>query len=591
MVDDFSKGFGVRLRALRESRGWGRSEVPGCTQFQILTWEQGKALARPAEIVRLAKLFGVTTDHLLCGEEATPEGNPRDAQGTLLLSRAAETEIRAREVIPFRLDREGSWGQRVDAFWIVNARGVDAVPVLQPGDVLLLQQLTPNQGPPDDPACLLAWVKPGQRLELFYQSEVKPVDGQSAGVFTVTLPDGRREAVGEQDTLYWTVAVARRMWAVGKDPWATPSAPGAEVEWFAAQRGLPVVAVGAVLRILEAALASSQDVAEPAGGRRGQADEAKRLVERSLQLLQDGDGSASALGETLNAALQALRALDGSEPRKTTADGLAEIGAEAVSLIDGGSTDARLVRALREAARQLGPLLRESSQPPNDLVRMAEAARVIGVSRQAVQQAVMSRRLPTYGEGKVRLVSLREARMLVGGPVPGVARAGREAGGDGQGAAPESMIAAGMEDGDSSASTATPDTGGPRRVLLADIVADRTVRFEPGIRDSLREWAPWVDAEPDDETYRRNIANPPEDTPPPFDYNHYDEWETVMSAAHGLQWWEYEEGLKREQFAAFVRRMETTYRTDPSKRGRMWESSWKYYGPFGALPSDDDEKA
>ena len=104
------------------------------------------------------------------------------------------------------------------------------------------------------------------------------------------------------------------------------------------------------------------------------------------------------------------------------------------------------------------------------------------------------------------------------------------------------------------------------------------------MRDDLRAWAAWADAEIDPEAYRRNIANPPGDTPPPFDYHHYDEWETVMSAAHGLQWWEYPEEHRRLAFARFLGRMAEVYRDAPDKRARMWEASLQSYGPLGEGP-------
>jgi transcriptional regulator with XRE-family HTH domain len=59
---------------------------------------------------------------------------------------------------------------------------------------------------------------------------------------------------------------------------------------------------------------------------------------------------------------------------------------------------------------------------PDDAVTLTEAAKVIGVSRQAIHLAVALGRLRAHGEGRSRRVSLREARAAVTGP-----RRGRKA--------------------------------------------------------------------------------------------------------------------------------------------------------------------
>jgi transcriptional regulator with XRE-family HTH domain len=72
-------GFKENLKRLRAERGWSqdqtakRADVPTRT-YQ--NWEVGPREPRLAAVVRLARVFGVTTDELLAGvgeEEPAPE--------------------------------------------------------------------------------------------------------------------------------------------------------------------------------------------------------------------------------------------------------------------------------------------------------------------------------------------------------------------------------------------------------------------------------------------------------------------------------------------------------------------------------------
>ena len=313
--------------------------------------------------------------------------------------------------------------------------------------------------------------QPGRRPRL--RRVLRPVPpSDDDGEIVLAVRGGQAEALTPGDALYRVVAVVRPTWLGDEGPGGPRAkehrSEQKEVQHLAAVAGMPVP-------VLEAAVGAAREAA--------------------LELL-------------------------------------AQVGAAAVALVDGGTTDPRLLRAVRAMAQRMGPVVRQSEAQPTDLVSRAEAARLIGASHQAVYLAVSAGRLPTYGEGEARLVSLREARMLVGGPSIAVSRPPQGAGGDGQESAVESAPSLGTDEvgwhgataaesapphhASETAPTATerPEAETSPRVLLADIVADRTLRF---LRDKLREWVRWVDAEPDGQTYQRNIANPPEDTPPPLD--------------------------------------------------------------------------
>lgn len=64
--------FGEKLLNLRRARGWTQEELADkiCVTRQALSkWEANSALPDTKNVVSLARLFGVTTDYLLCEDE------------------------------------------------------------------------------------------------------------------------------------------------------------------------------------------------------------------------------------------------------------------------------------------------------------------------------------------------------------------------------------------------------------------------------------------------------------------------------------------------------------------------------------------
>lgn len=574
MISANAHEFGTRLRALREIRDWNQHEVPGFSRAQVVRWETGAGFPRPADIVRLAELFGVTTDYLLRGEEAAAGALQRDPHGTLLLSRATSDEAGIRQVVPFRLDHEGNlWGHRIDAFWVADARAEADVDGLHAGDALLLARTSLETVREDQTGPLYAVAQPGRRPTLLRVLRLMPPPDEDGEIMLVVR--GRQpETVAPGEALYRVVAVVRPAGLLDGGAGGTrdPNATEHRSEQEAVQRLAAVAGVPAP--VLEAAVGAAHEAVE--------------------------DGATVRTEPPDVAALESL----------------AQVGAEAVALVDGGSTDPRLLRAVRAIARRMGRLVRQSEEQPTDLVSMAEAARLIGVTRQAVHLAVTSGRLPTYGDGRVGRVSLREARMLVGGDAadPAASRRGRGASPGGQtgpkdadspGSEAHRQVAGpddqetrpdpaqgqgrggpGAAPEDAAARDAEPE---PRRVLLADLVVNPPEPLEANVAAKMHEWVRWADARYDDQTMLLYEQDPPADLPPPWDYHHYDYWETRRSAARGLQWWEYPKEHKLAEYARFIRRMEEMYRDgDQKRRSALWATAREEYGPDAPLPDDDD---
>ena len=315
---------------------------------------------------------------------------------------------------------------------------------------------------------------------------------------------------------------------------------------------------------------------------------------------------ALAAAEGIRPALLAalIRALKESplierEYRDTVDEETAAAAAAMLALIEARSHSLALRALLRSVARNLQGMFEDGwADVPTDLASIDEAAAHAGVSRHSIDAAIRAGRLPGYRQpdGAWR-VSLRELRLAVGSPgivrrfvsnLPPLGEVRSPAVPEPsppRAAPPETVPAA-------AAAVAapfpeSPPAADPRRLRVADIASDPAVPLEqehPRLRDEMRAWAAWADAEVDREAYRRNIASPPEDAPPPFDFEHYDQWETVLSAGHGLQWWEYPEEHRRLAFARFLGRMAEMYRDEPDKRARMWEASLESYGPLGERP-------
>ncbi|WP_195854397.1 helix-turn-helix domain-containing protein [Aerococcus tenax] len=60
---------GERIKALREGRGWTKQKLSDLLEMKSYTsitkWEQGNNLPRGGEIIKLCKLFDVSSDYLL----------------------------------------------------------------------------------------------------------------------------------------------------------------------------------------------------------------------------------------------------------------------------------------------------------------------------------------------------------------------------------------------------------------------------------------------------------------------------------------------------------------------------------------------
>ena len=68
--------IGNQIEALREQNSWTQAELARKLGVHVQTvgrWERGQSLPDAADIVHLAKLFKVTSDHLLF-EGAPPDG-------------------------------------------------------------------------------------------------------------------------------------------------------------------------------------------------------------------------------------------------------------------------------------------------------------------------------------------------------------------------------------------------------------------------------------------------------------------------------------------------------------------------------------
>lgn len=64
--------FGEKLLNLRRARGWTQEDLAdkiGVTRQALSKWDANSALPDTKNVVALAKLFGVTTDYLLCEDD------------------------------------------------------------------------------------------------------------------------------------------------------------------------------------------------------------------------------------------------------------------------------------------------------------------------------------------------------------------------------------------------------------------------------------------------------------------------------------------------------------------------------------------
>ncbi len=75
-----NNGFGVRLKGLRERDGLTQEQVAAelrsatetTTTGSVSRWERGLGYPHAGQVIALAKLFKVSTDHLLLGQASEP---------------------------------------------------------------------------------------------------------------------------------------------------------------------------------------------------------------------------------------------------------------------------------------------------------------------------------------------------------------------------------------------------------------------------------------------------------------------------------------------------------------------------------------
>ena len=82
--------FGEKLQELRKARGWSQEELAGqihVSRQALSKWESGGAVPDTENIIALSRLFGVTTDYLLCRTD--------DPHFTVLPQREGEKEDNA----------------------------------------------------------------------------------------------------------------------------------------------------------------------------------------------------------------------------------------------------------------------------------------------------------------------------------------------------------------------------------------------------------------------------------------------------------------------------------------------------------------
>lgn len=73
------KGFGSRLRELRERQGLSQLELAQKVDLhmsQVSRYERENSLPTAEKLIRLARILGVSTDELLQGPRGTPSSGP-----------------------------------------------------------------------------------------------------------------------------------------------------------------------------------------------------------------------------------------------------------------------------------------------------------------------------------------------------------------------------------------------------------------------------------------------------------------------------------------------------------------------------------
>ena len=400
-----SDGVGVRFRALRERRGWSQYDVPGFTKAQVVAWERGRSLPRAQDLVRLADLFGVSTDYLLRGMApplggtgATGSGRgPGDrdagvADTVSTLVPVVPPDSSDFPIPPLRLLPAGDplgLSEEVDSLAVVRPPEAGFARLqrlwpgwLLPGDALLLRtvvsatQLTPRR-PPPGAWCLLVTRGPANEPEyrMFKAagSALERLDRPDPGAWWWARDeDGQPWLVvpHQGGAVYEVVYVIRSAAAVAGLEGAAP--PQQTVEGLAAAVGVPAI-----------------------------------LLQSAIGALQEWEWSADRSPPIAAAVV---------EEDAAPVDVAAAYAARCLAVLAGVRDVPRLAGALRAFVDGLARAQEQASPEPADLVTQTEAGRAIGVSKEAIRQAVERGRIQGYGTPP--RVSLREARLMVG-PRPG----------------------------------------------------------------------------------------------------------------------------------------------------------------------------
>ena len=68
-IEHHRKISGIRIKELRESKGWTKAELANrlCMKSytSVTRWEDGSNLPRGLEIIKMAEMFDVSTDYIL----------------------------------------------------------------------------------------------------------------------------------------------------------------------------------------------------------------------------------------------------------------------------------------------------------------------------------------------------------------------------------------------------------------------------------------------------------------------------------------------------------------------------------------------
>lgn len=99
--------LGPRIAVLRRSAGWSQSELAnrlGISPSAVGMYEQGRRQPSAEGLVRLAELFGVSTDYLLTGRAETPQETAAVREAAAMTLADADRRLCKRDHRPFTRD-------------------------------------------------------------------------------------------------------------------------------------------------------------------------------------------------------------------------------------------------------------------------------------------------------------------------------------------------------------------------------------------------------------------------------------------------------------------------------------------------------